>query len=111
MSDIVWGGETPLCIQVQSQAKPEAELLLEVRSIVQQHPDLQSYFLRLRSENKSPQWLQDLVSLGVSVLLSDKYTFEQVSEACLYLADEYLQLGEGYVPMEKPAGKVIGLCH
>lgn len=90
---------------VESEAKPETDVLLRARSVLQQNPELHRLFNQFRTESRSVSWLRALLTLEVGVR-AEEFTLEQVKQACHYLADEYAQLGDGYLVVARDTGKV-----
>ncbi len=91
---------------VTSKATPDAPILLHFRAIIQKEEDISKLFLQYRAEKKSVEWLRDMVATRITVYADEKYSFATIVEACLYLADEYNQLGDGYFMVSTETGKV-----
>ena len=97
--------ESPLL--VKSQAAPPAELLLTLRALVAHEVGVKEFFLRFGAENKSVEWLRDMVAAPLYAWVDNTWEFPQVVEACQYLADEYNQLpSEGFFMVNTETGKV-----
>lgn len=77
---------------IKTVADPPSELLMTLRALVDKDEDIKSFFIRFRSENKSVEWLRDIIAAPLYSNTSVDWTFDQVVDACQYLADEYNQL-------------------
>lgn len=95
----------PVAPIVRSTASPSAPLLLQVRGIISKDKDLQNLFLQFREEKKSVEWLRSVLPIHLSPWI-DSFSFEDLKEACRYIADEYSQLPEGYLLVNTETGKV-----
>lgn len=93
---------------VTSVANPSADLLLQLRHYIQHSPEAQGLFLQLR-QGKSVAWLRDMLATQVATLSLGEFSFEEVVQGCLYLADEYNQLGEGYFIVSTETGRTISV--
>lgn len=94
---------------VQSTANPKAELLLQIRSIVQTSKETQELFLQMRKESKGVTWLTDMLAVRMAPQVLGDYAFEDVVQACLYLVDEFNQLGDGYFIVSTETGKTVSV--
>jgi hypothetical protein len=90
---------------VQSFADPTPDSLLLVRAVLQRQPELKALFLQFRSEGRAIDWLRDMLAPAVAARVPE-LSFDNVVEACAYLADEYHQLGEGYFIVSQDTGRV-----
>lgn len=90
---------------VRSAAKPTPDALLLVRAALQRHDELRKLFLQFRGENRAVGWLSDMLAPAVAARVGE-LSFDNVLEACQYLADEYHQLGEGYFVVAQDTGRV-----
>lgn len=90
---------------VRSFAEPTPEALLLVRAVLQRKPELKELFLQFRAEGRAVDWLRDMLAPAVAALAGE-LSFDNVVEACAYLADEYHQLGEGYFIVSQDTGRV-----
>lgn len=109
MTDSLAKPEGNLTPVVASSANPETELLLHIRKIIQREFEIADLFLKYREENRSVEWLRDMLAPQLAGLVSEKFDFAQVVDACQYLADEYNQLGEGYFLVATDTGKVTAV--
>lgn len=98
-------GLTRLAPEVRTLARPSSGSLLSVRSLVQRDADLQAVFLKGKAEG----WSSEVMAEAMQPVLLDKLTgtAEELREAALYLADEYLQDGEGILLVSRETGKVL----
>lgn len=109
---VVQGREAPTVL-VRSTANPVAPLLLFVRGVLQRDTDLRALFVQFKAEHKSVEWLRDMLVTRVFVR-ADGHSFDEVADACQYLADEYHQLAclpgapleEGVFLVDKETGRV-----
>lgn len=92
-------------VTVHSSANPEPKLLAALRLLVQAHPELGDLFISFRKESLGVDWLRDMLATRVVSRLNAE--FEEVLEACQYLADEYHQLDEGYFIVSTETGRVV----
>lgn len=97
-------------VVVVSTAQPEPELLLAVRALVLRDPELSALFIRFRKESLAIAWLRDMLAARVAARVKEA-SFEEVVAACLYLADEYHQLGEGYFIVSTETGRAVLVVH
>lgn len=109
MTDALAKPQGNLAPVVASAANPDTELLLHIRRIIQREFEIADLFLKYRGENKSVEWLRDMLAPQLVGLVSDKFDFAQIVDACQYLADEYNQLGEGYFLVATDTGKVTAV--
>jgi hypothetical protein len=91
---------------VRTTASPPAALLMNVRALVARDEDLKGFFVQFKRENKTVEWLRDVVATPISCWVDDQWDLAQVVEACQYLADEYNQLPEGFLMVNRETGKV-----
>lgn len=94
---------------VHTKADPKTDLLLQIRAIVSREEELKELFTRFRSDSMSVEWLRDHLATRIAPVISLDCEFQDVVEACLYLADEYNQLGEGYFIVSTDTGKVTAV--
>lgn len=109
MTDALVKPEGNLAPVVASSANPDTELLLHIRRIIQREFEIADVFLKYRSENRSVEWLRDVLAPQLVGLVDEKFDFAQIVDACQYLADEYNQLGEGYFLVATDTGKVTAV--
>lgn len=84
-------GNYPTGAVVRSTANPPSAALMLLRRALQRRADLRELFLQFKAENHPVDWLTDMLTPRAAVELSE-CSFEEVREACQYLADEYQQL-------------------
>lgn len=96
---------TRLAPEVRTLARPSSKPLLAARGVVQRDPDVQVAFVRAKAEGWDAQRLADEV--GARLEESVEGAPEEVREAALYLADEYLQEGDGILLVSRESGKVM----
>lgn len=90
-------------VTVQSPANPQPGLLIALRALVLSDRELGDLFVRFRKEGLGIDWLRDILAIRAVTRL--KVSFEEALEACQYLADEYHQLGEGYLIVSTETGR------
>jgi hypothetical protein len=93
-------------IRVNTLAKPIPSVLLAVRTAIRVSPDLQQLFERAKNESWSSQTLADALYIRLP-----EYVIEDgellLWDAALYLADEFLQLGDKLLLISKETGQVL----
>jgi hypothetical protein len=96
--------DLPARVRVTSLAKPVPETLLAARTAVRVSPDLQAVFKQAKAEGWSSERLAD----ALFTRLPD-YVLAQTDlwQTALYLADEYLQLGDHLLLVSPETGKVV----
>jgi len=94
---------------VHTRADPKVDLLLQIRGMIKHGVELRQLFLRFRAEQLSVDWLRDHLATRVAPLITFDCDFVEVVDACLYLADEYNQLGEGYFIVSTETGKTTAV--
>ncbi len=92
-------------VAVRSSANPEPKLLSALRVLVQADSELGDLFVRFRKESLGVDWLRDMLATRAVSHLNA--TFDEVFDACQYLADEYHQLEEGYFIVSSETGRVV----
>ena len=90
---------------VRTLARPDATPLLAARALVQRDADLQVAFVKAKAEGWDAQRLADEMQPTLEATLEG--TPEALREAGLYLADEYLQGGDGIMLVSRDTGKVL----
>lgn len=101
--------EKVLAPVVHSTANPGVELLLQMRAIVSKDKDLEALFIRSRKEQLGVEWLRDQLAAHIYPLITVECLFEDIVQASLYLADEYNQLGEGYLIISTETGRAVSV--
>lgn len=96
---------TRLAPEVRTLARPASGSLLSARGFVQRNADAQAAFLKAKAEG----WTGEKLAQEVTPLMLHELegTREELYEAALYLADEYLQDGEGILLVSRQTGQVI----
>lgn len=90
---------------VRTLARPDPAPLLAARALVQRDADLQVAFVKAKAEGWEAQRLADEMQPKLEATLEG--TPEALREAGLYLADEYLQGGDGIMLVSRDTGKVL----
>ena len=90
---------------VRTLARPDPAPLLAARALVQRDADLQVAFVKAKAEGWDAQRLADEMQPTLEATLEG--TPEALREAGLYLADEYLQGGDGIMLVSRDTGKVL----
>jgi len=93
--------------QVSTLAKPLGRTLLDVRFEIQRNNEVRATFEKYkgRKDPEAPALLTDEI---VDMLAYSLNTGpEQLREACRYLADEYLQVGDSVLVISRQTGKAI----
>lgn len=91
--------------RVISTAKPEADWLLQARRDINSDESLRDFFRRAREEGRDSDWIADNISVRLAGRWGSDRFFDAL-EAATYLADEYLQLGEGIHIVSTETGKI-----
>lgn len=91
--------------KVTSLAKPTSDLLLAARRSVQRIPAIQKLF----GQAAASGWEPDVLADKLTLLLSDDIEgeLEDIYQAALYLADEYLQIGDSMLIISTETGRAI----
>lgn len=121
MADLVKGSSSDLASKlepkVETLARPATDFLLQARADVQRDSELQALFREFREhwvtvgfevpEEKTAavEALADQLASRLAGLWAGNFT--EALEAARYLADEYVQLGEGILIVSSQTGKVI----
>jgi hypothetical protein len=96
---------TKLEPEVRTLARPAPKPLLAARALVQRDADLQVAFVRAKAEGwDSRRLVEEVLPKLVEDIDAEP---EAVREAGLYLADEYLQGGDGIMLVSRETGKVL----
>lgn len=96
---------TRIAPEVRTLARPSSKPLLAARGLVQRNADLQVAFVRAKADG----WGSDRLVAEIEPILEANLegTPEEVREVALYLADEYLQEGDGVLLVSRESGKVM----
>ena len=92
---------------VLTTAEPDPELLLGARMLVQQDETLQGVFRRAREE----KWTAAQVALHIEEPLQGRLNTDdpqKVVQVARYLADEYEQMGDTMLLIDRTTGRAIG---
>ena len=91
--------------KVNSLAKPTSVSLLAARRSVQRSPAIQKLF----GQAAVSGWEPDVLADKLTLLLSDDIEgeLEEIFQAALYLADEYLQIGDSMLIISTETGQAI----
>lgn len=112
MSNLTKAVGSRLGIEIVTKSNPDPDLLRVARRLILQDDTLRAIFTQARKEDHSADRLtQELVSGFHSYLVEDSggVAPEEVVELCQYLADEYLQLGEGILVTSPETGRPLAL--
>ena len=96
---------TPLAPEVRTLARPSSGPLLAARGLIQRNADLQVAFVRAKAEGWDAARLADEIQPTLEAALEG--SSEDVRQAGLYLADEYLQGGDAILLVSRETGKVL----
>jgi len=95
----------PLIPEVRTLARPAPGDLLAARQEIQRNPALQQLFRAARDEKQEPQrFAEDLAEVLFNHI---EGTNAEIQTAAAYLADEYLQLGDGMLIISSTTGRAI----
>jgi len=96
---------TVLAPEVRTLAHPGSGVLLAARGVVQRNPEVRQLFVQAKAESwPSAQLAEALQGQLTSVLEGGP---EAIQEAALYLADEYLQIGDTLLLISRETGRAI----
>jgi hypothetical protein len=92
---------------VNSLAQPVPELLLLARLVAQQDPDVRSVFIQAKGE----KWSAERLAVALEEPLQSRLTTDdpqKVFQVARYLADEYEQMGDTMLLIDRKTGRAIG---
>jgi len=92
-------------VHVTSLAKPTTTSLVSARHEVQRNQDARAAFTRARAEGWKSEQLAQVLVLILEPALEAPIT--EVEQAARYLADEYLQVGDGMLIVSTVTGRAI----
>lgn len=91
-------------VTVSTLARPVSETLLAARTAIRVTPALQAIFAQARAENWTAGRLADRLSVTLPEYLIDP---QDLWDTCLYLADEFVQLGTHTLLISAQTGKAL----
>lgn len=93
-----------LAPEVRTLARPASGVLLAARSLIQRHEPLQQLFLQAKTESwDAPRLAAELASRLEALEGSPP----EVQEVALYLADEFVQIGDGLLLICRETGRAL----
>lgn len=94
-------------VSVNTLARPARSGLLAARTVVQNTPEVQALFLEARERGASSESLADVLHVVMPDHLEGDWSSEEIWDICLYLADEYTQLGSCMLLVSSETGQAI----
>ena len=91
--------------EVRTISCPTAKPLLAARREIKRNPALQVLFVQAKAANWPPEQLAEALSPLLEPVLEG--TREAIWETSLYLADEYVQVGDGLLVVSRETGRVV----
>jgi hypothetical protein len=91
--------------EVRSLAKPEADPLIAARGVVHRSDTLKAAFQQARSERWTPEQLAGAITPELEQALDCQP--EAAVEVAQYLADEFFQIGDAVLVIDRNTGKAI----
>lgn len=95
---------THLMPEVRTLARPTSGALLSARAIVQRDPDLQAAFVQAKADGWDAERLARHVTPMLEAFME---AGDDARQAALYLADEYVQGGDGILILSRQTGKAL----
>lgn len=95
---------------LNTRANPDKDVLLLARKTISTYPEkFQDAFTQARNKCLSSSALADFLQVQLSMHLSDENTVNasDLYDAALYLADEFLQLGDNILLVSTETGKAL----
>lgn len=93
-------------LEVRTEARPSSGVLLAARQEVQRIPSLRAAFERARREGLTADQLAGSIIPDLETRLT-QHSFEAIHEAAQYLADEYAQIGNAVLVIDRITGRAI----
>ena len=86
-------------------SKPSSETLLAARAAIQRSPVLQQFFQRARKENWPNDYFASILANALDSAIEGSN--QDLREAARYLADEYMQFGDGMRIVSRETGRLV----
>ncbi len=90
---------------VSTLARPSPGPLIAARNNVQRRPELKEVFVRAKQQG----WTADRLAKELEPVLENRIDGDaaSIAQVALYLADEYLQIGDGILLIDPDTGKAL----
>ena len=86
-------------------SKPSSETLLAARAAIQRSPVLQQFFQRARKESWPSDYFASILANALDSAIEG--SMQDLREAARYLADEYMQFGDGMRIVSRQTGRLV----
>lgn len=97
-------------VEVLSKANPAPSILRVARLMIERTPSLRELFAQARSEGWASGKLSDVLFTGLTPFFLEGAGSEEAAslrETCVFLADEYLQIGDSLLLISSDTGRAL----